>query len=85
MYCDTCSTNMLVDEFGAGTFREAVREAIDNAIHRGCRRTRKGWQCPGCLVGMPNVFDMEQGDLERRAIARRKYREKFGVELRGFT
>jgi hypothetical protein len=69
MYCDTCGTNMLVDEHGRGSFREAMRDAIANAKRCGFRRTKRGWQCPGCLVGFPNVFDIDdiQNDKDRAA------------------
>lgn len=82
IYCDTCGTNMLVDQVGMGTFREAVSIAIDNAVQCGYRRTKKGWQCPGCLVGRPNVFDIDKADdVEARDEAVRLYREKYGVDL----
>lgn len=81
MYCDTCGTNMLVDEQGEGSFREATREAIENALRRGFQRTRKGWQCPGCLVGFPNAFDIgatSDEDWQRRLKAKAAYSAKYG-------
>lgn len=81
MYCDTCGSNMLLDDHGVGSFRTAVSVAVKNAMRKGFRRTGKGWQCPGCLVGHPNVFDYNHDDMDLRAKAVAAYKEKYGVNL----